>query len=160
MENQAHHELAYANMFEQQYGPPPPPVPDPTPTPTPAPEPVFPPPIPAPVTDMAIAVQTRDAALIAQMQMMIQQMMSQNTGGGGRNYQGGRGRSGGRGGRDQRDNQDNNRNNTARTYCWSHSACAYNGSECSTKATGHKNEATFANMMGGTGLAPDRLGRQ
>ena len=96
LENQAHHERAYANMFEQQYGPPPPPAPYPTPTPTPAPKPVFPPPIPAPVTDMAIAVQTRDAALIAQMQMMMQQMMSQNTGGGGRNYQGGRGRSGGR----------------------------------------------------------------
>ena len=53
MENQAHHERAYADMYEQQFGPPPPlapaPAPTPAPAPAPAPAPVLPPPILAPV---------------------------------------------------------------------------------------------------------------
>jgi hypothetical protein len=143
MDNQAHHERAYAEMYEQQFGPPPP---APAPVPTPAPAPVFAPPIPEPIADMANTVQPRETALMAQMQQMMQQMMANNSGGGGRNHynQGGRGRGRGRG------NPINNRNSTARKYCWSHGACAHNGTECNTKATGHKNEATFTNMMGGS----------
>ena len=97
---------------------------------------------------MANVVQPRESALMAQMQQMMQQMMALNTGGGGRNHNNyaSRGRGGGRG----CGTQHNNRTTTARKYCWSHGACAHTGSECNTKATGHKNEATFDSMLGGS----------
>ena len=41
------------------------------------------------------------------------------------------------------------RRNTSK-YCWSHGACAHEGSECKYPKPGHKKEATFANKMGGS----------
>ena len=35
-------------------------------------------------------------------------------------------------------------------YCWTHGCCAHKGADCRNKATGHKDEATFQNMMGGS----------
>ena len=35
-------------------------------------------------------------------------------------------------------------------YCWTHGACAHTGAECNNKATGHKDDATFQNTMGGS----------
>ena len=37
-----------------------------------------------------------------------------------------------------------------RKYCWTHGACAHTGSECNHPAEGHKKEATFQDMMGGS----------
>ena len=42
----------------------------------------------------------------------------------------------------------NNRNRNGR-YCWTHGACDHWGRNCRNKANGHKDEATFQNMMGG-----------
>ena len=41
------------------------------------------------------------------------------------------------------------RNNTSK-YCWTHGACGHPGSESKNKKPGHKDEATFANKMGGS----------
>ena len=41
------------------------------------------------------------------------------------------------------------RNNVS-DYCWTHGACAHDGSACKNKKPGHKDEATFANKMGGS----------
>jgi hypothetical protein len=35
-------------------------------------------------------------------------------------------------------------------YCWTHGACAHDGTECNQPAAGHKPNATFANKMGGS----------
>lgn len=35
-------------------------------------------------------------------------------------------------------------------YCWSHGGCNHYGRECNSKKTGHKDEATFSNLMGGS----------
>ena len=37
-----------------------------------------------------------------------------------------------------------------RIYCWSHGACAHSGKDCNKTKDGHKKEATFQNMMGGS----------
>ena len=56
---------------------------------------------------------------------------------------------GGRG--EGRDNQNNNSNRTrVAKYCWSHGNCAHSSSECNNPKNGHKNEATFTNMMNGS----------
>ena len=35
-------------------------------------------------------------------------------------------------------------------YCWTHGACAHTSDACNRKKTGHKNDATFTNKMGGS----------
>ena len=35
-------------------------------------------------------------------------------------------------------------------YCWTHGACAHDSPQCKSKKTGHKDEATFQNKMGGS----------
>jgi hypothetical protein len=61
-------------------------------------------------------------------------------GGGGRG--GGRGRSNGRGrGAGPR---------SPPRYCWTHGNCAHGSAECSTKAAGHIDDATYTNMHGGS----------
>ena len=35
-------------------------------------------------------------------------------------------------------------------YCWTHGACAHTSKECNHKATGHKDDATFHNLLGGS----------
>ena len=37
-----------------------------------------------------------------------------------------------------------------RKYCWTHGACAHTGAECNNPTTGHKKEASFQDMMGGS----------
>ena len=37
-----------------------------------------------------------------------------------------------------------------RKYCWTHGACAHTGAECNHPAEGHKKEASFQDMMGGS----------
>ena len=37
-----------------------------------------------------------------------------------------------------------------RKYCWTHGACAHDGEECNNRNEGHKTEATFDNMLGGS----------
>ena len=37
-----------------------------------------------------------------------------------------------------------------RKYCWTHGACAHNGSECNYPKEGHKKDATFSNRMEGS----------
>ena len=37
-----------------------------------------------------------------------------------------------------------------RLYCWTHFACAHTGKDCNNKNEGHKDDATFTNMMGGS----------
>ena len=37
-----------------------------------------------------------------------------------------------------------------RKYCWTHGSCAHDGKECNNPNDGHKKEATFANMLGGS----------
>ena len=34
-------------------------------------------------------------------------------------------------------------------YCWTHGACAHSSTECRNCKAGHKDAATFSNMMGG-----------
>lgn len=141
LENQSHIDRAY-EMYNQQ-------------APAPLVPPPAAPPVTDPITDMANSLQRREsdlqagtAAMMAQMQQMMQQMITNNAGNGGRgNRNNGNNNSNGRGrGRGNR----NNTRNTPRKYCWSHGSCAHLGTECNTKAAGHQNDATFANMMGGS----------
>ena len=37
-------------------------------------------------------------------------------------------------------------------YCWTHGACAHDSRDCNNKAPGHKDDATFANKLGGSTL--------
>ena len=50
----------------------------------------------------------------------------------------------------QRNNQRPNNNRRFNKYCWTHGGCAHNGKGCKNKAEGHKDNATFANKMGGS----------
>ena len=43
-----------------------------------------------------------------------------------------------------------NRQPKQRQYCWSHGSCAHAGKGCRMKKEGHKENASFANMMGGS----------
>ena len=43
-----------------------------------------------------------------------------------------------------------NKEKKDRKYCWSHGACAHSGTECNNRKDGHKQDATFQNMMGGS----------
>ena len=40
--------------------------------------------------------------------------------------------------------------NQRRKYCWTHGSCAHNGKEYNRKAEGHKDDASFSNMLGGS----------
>ena len=61
----------------------------------------------------------------------------------GRGFGGGRGRGRGRGGY-----YSNPRRHDR--YCWTHGACAHDSATCNHKKSGHKNDATFTNKMGGS----------
>ena len=47
------------------------------------------------------------------------------------------------------DNPSLNRRTTSK-YCWTHGGCAHNSNECTVKAEGHDDEATFADKRGGS----------
>jgi hypothetical protein len=73
------------------------------------------------------------------------------------NQNNGRGRGRGQGnGRDRDRNNGNNRrsgndgNKRTFKYCWSHGNCSHTGADCNTKAEGHIDTATYANMQGGS----------
>jgi hypothetical protein len=96
-------------------------------------------------------LQARESAMMLRMENMMKTMLTSNNNNsnntrnpnrdrGGRQGRG-RGSSGGRG---------NDTRSQTRQYCWSHGACAHNGSDCERQATGHQNDATFANMKGGS----------
>ena len=52
-------------------------------------------------------------------------------------------------GRKTLDNATFPRNYTSK-YCWTHGGCGHESQTCEAKATGHKDEATFSNRMGGS----------
>ena len=91
----------------------------------------------------------RDAALLAQMQEMLNQTLSRtgsgNTNSRPRNNRNNRGRgaAGGTG-------RPNDTKNRIRLYCWSHGACAHGSSECNNPLPGHATTATFLDMQGGS----------
>ena len=54
-------------------------------------------------------------------------------------------------GRNQnRQNQRGNNNRRFNKYCWTHGGSGHRGKGCMTKASGHKDDATFSNKMGGS----------
>ena len=42
------------------------------------------------------------------------------------------------------------RSNSNRKYCWTHGSCFHSSKQCTNKADGHKDEATFRNRMAGS----------
>jgi hypothetical protein len=84
---------------------------------------------------MLTQMQEMQATLLA---LQNQAPPQQNNNHGGRSGRGGRGRSQGRGGR------------PTQQYCWSHGSCHHSSANCTNKATGHKTEATFQNMLEGS----------
>ena len=46
--------------------------------------------------------------------------------------------------------KDKKKGKTVSNYCWTHGACSHIGKDCNKPATGHKQDATFINMMGGS----------
>ena len=50
----------------------------------------------------------------------------------------------------QQHHQQNKRPFRQRFYCWTHGACSHKSKNCKHKATGHKDNATFENRMGGS----------
>ena len=44
----------------------------------------------------------------------------------------------------------NNNRRRKMYYCWTHGACYHPGHKCRNKATGHQDNATFQNRMGGS----------
>jgi hypothetical protein len=137
------------------------PIPDSLPAPTP------PPPLDHP-TDVANSLQrretdlqSRETAMMTQMQEMMMNMMrngnngnnsnGQNGNNGNRHFNTNNNRSSGYQGRGRgRGRSGGNTRAQPKQYCWSHGSCAHAGKTCNTPATGHQNEATFDNMMNGS----------
>lgn len=96
-------------------------------------------------------LQTREAAMLTQMQELVTLMRSTQAGTPSRATRpsGGRG-SGRHTDRAGRSRPPSARSSNTRLYCWSHGACAHTGVDCNTQATGHQASATFDNMMGGS----------
>jgi hypothetical protein len=100
-----------------------------------------------------LSLAAREATILTQMQELMAMMRTGTTTphtDTTRNPRGGRGR-----GRNTNRNNapTNGRANTERSprqYCWSHGACAHNGTTCNTRQPGHQASATFGNMMGGS----------
>ena len=116
------------------------------PTIQPPPEPNLP--TETPRTNQQINAATAgQQAIIEAIQQLQQQMIALSTRDNNRNNNGGRG--GGTGNGDGRGGGRYTRTNTSK-YCWSYGACAHSSSECNAKRDGYKNDATFANKMGGS----------
>lgn len=84
-----------------------------------------------------------------QMQAMMTNMQSSMGGNDSRGSRGGRQRGRGRG-RSYNNNSNRQGYLPLTHYCWTHGWCRHNGTDCSTKAEGHKPEATKSNRMGGS----------
>ena len=105
-------------------------------------------------------LQTRESAMLTQMQEMMMNMMRNNNNNNNSNANtngyyhnnnnttrsSGRGRGRGRG----RGNDRTNSRTQSRGYCWTHGACAHPSSRCNTPADGHISSATFDNMQNGS----------
>jgi hypothetical protein len=50
----------------------------------------------------------------------------------------------------KKNNKKTDKTSKERLYCWTHGSCAHNGKDCKHPKEGHKKEATFSNMMGGS----------
>ena len=69
------------------------------------------------------------------------------------NNRGGRNGGGGNGdGNTNRKTADNPQFTRRKTdkYCWTHGGCAHNSADCTAKAPGHRDTATFSNKIGGS----------
>jgi hypothetical protein len=101
----------------------------------------------AAIQERETAFAAREAALLAKMESMMALMTAVPTTragrGGGRSNNNNRTRNPGRG---------NTRNNdiAPRHYCWTHGSCAHTSSACQHKSDGHKDNASFENMMNGS----------
>ena len=101
-------------------------------------------------------LQTREAALLQQMQEMMHLMRTPTPPAQPSPHHGGRSGNRNRGGRQNERGRGrtvpntNTRTNSARTYCWTHGACAHTGATCNTPSDGHQVTATFNNMLGGS----------
>jgi hypothetical protein len=113
-------------------------------------------------------LQSREAAMLQQMQDMMSSMMRNNGNSNGNrsnnrnNNRTGNGNGTNTGNRNNNRNANGNRNNNrvngnntgnrsqTRQYCWTHGACAHAGPGCNTPATGHQSTATFSNMQNGS----------
>jgi hypothetical protein len=139
----------------------------------PVPDPTHVPPLPPPLdhpTEMANSLQrretdlqSRETAMMTQMQDMMMNMMRNNHNGQNGNNNNSNGYNGhrhsnnnnNRGGGHQgcgrgRGRSSGHNRSQPKQYCWSHGSCAHAGRTCITPATGHQNEATFDNMMNGS----------
>ena len=160
-------EQIVARLQEEDNTPPPTtyPYPSPSPTPTPTAHIAYPPPEyippptlqpppnhhpPPPQANAVTPVDTNAAAMqvmMQNMQLMHDNMHQQYYHGRGR----GRGRGNGRGrGRGGGRGRTQGHQSSGGSYCHTHGNCAHGGTECRTPGPNHVNEATFANMMGGS----------
>jgi uncharacterized membrane protein YgcG len=114
------------------------------------------------LTNMANATQQMQAlqSTIATLQNQVNNTRNNNQSGSGSNASGsgrrsgrsGRGgdRSGGRtGGRGGGRGDSTSRPHGPPGYCWTHGNCSHNSPDCSNKAEGHLDAATFTDMLGG-----------
>jgi len=112
------------------------------------------------IVNQANAATTQDNALLDRINALSTTITNLNNRVNDQGSYGGRYRAGGRGGgrgggrqnqqQQQVRNNTNNRTSSARKYCWTHGACAHTGVECTAKAEGHKEEATFSNLLNGS----------
>ena len=127
-------------------------APSPSVIPTAAPPPPPPPTPPILSTQQqansVVPADPNTAVLQAMMNNM--QMMHDNMH---QNYYQGRGRGRGRGsarGRGRGRGGNRNRSQQTSNYCHTHGNCAHASRDCNTPGDTHQNDATFANMMGGS----------
>jgi hypothetical protein len=109
------------------------------------------------VTDSATIIPSliQQIGTMQTMMMNMQNSMCGQTNGRGHGLSRrgrGRGRGGNQGGRGGYVRNPANHTH----YCWTHGMCRHNGTQCETRAEGHKPEATETNRMGGStrNLAP------
>ena len=93
-------------------------------------------------------LQSRESQMLSQMQDMMSKLLSQGTQQ--TNPSTNNQRNSKPNGSSNQSNGRPARSSHKRHYCWSHGACAHNGNDCHTRATGHQTAATFSNMMGGS----------
>ena len=127
-------------------------APSPSMIPTAAPPPPPPPTPPIlPTQQQANSVVPADPnTAVLQAMMNNMQMMHDNMH---QNYYQGRGRGRGRGstrGRGRGRGGNRNRGQQTSNYCHTHGNCAHASRDCNTPGDTHQNDATFANMMGGS----------
>jgi hypothetical protein len=101
---------------------------------------------PAPIQETANATQQTNTMLSQMQEMQTTLLALQNQAQ--QPHSTGRGR-GGRGSRAPGRGPGRGPRPTPQ-YCWSHGSCHHNSAACASQAEGHKPEATFQNMLGGS----------